>query len=74
MHNMLIIKYLSIYGCVRMASEQVLMSRLRVLMSRPPVRVASRQVLMRYELTRSLSGAMQRRELGGDIVAEKFFG
>jgi len=49
MYNMLIIKYLSIYGCVRMASEQVLMSRLRVLMSRLRVPVASRQVLMRYE-------------------------
>ena len=48
---MLCIQYLQICGRVLMASEQVLMSRLRVLMSRPPVRVASRQVLMRYELT-----------------------
>jgi len=53
MHNMLCIQYLQICGRVLMASEQVLMSRLCVLMSRPPVPVASRQVVIGYESTLS---------------------
>jgi len=49
MHNMLCTQYLQICGRVLMASERVLVSRLCVLMSRPPVRVASQQVLIGYE-------------------------
>jgi hypothetical protein len=47
--NMLPLRHLSIRGRVPVASKQVPVGRLHVLMSRPPVPVASRQVLMASE-------------------------